>query len=59
MSRLSESAYIRSVDLSGIEEKESKIFSFSLSCRLNAKPVIKDAAPDNAAMAEAKKGDER
>jgi Tfp pilus assembly protein PilN len=59
MSRLSESAYIRSVDLSGIEEKETKVFSFSLACRLNAKPVIKDAAPDNAAMAEAKKGDER
>ena len=59
MSRLSESAYIRSVDLSGIEEKEAKIFSFSLACRLNAKPVIKDSAPDNAAMAEAKKGSER
>ena len=60
MSRLSESPYIKSVDLSGIEERGvSKIFWFSLSCRLNAKPVIKDAAPALPAMAAAKKGGER
>jgi Tfp pilus assembly protein PilN len=36
MSRLSESAYIKSVDLSGIEDRGAgKLFSFSISCKLN------------------------
>jgi Tfp pilus assembly protein PilN len=43
MSRLSESPYIRSVDLSGIEERgEANTFSFSLTCRLNSKPELKE-----------------
>jgi Tfp pilus assembly protein PilN len=42
MSRLSESPYIKLVDLSGIEEKDAKTFSFSITCKLNPKPVIKE-----------------
>jgi Tfp pilus assembly protein PilN len=42
MSRLTESSYIKTVDLTSIEQKDaSKSFSFIVSCKLNA-----DAQPD-------------
>jgi Tfp pilus assembly protein PilN len=48
MSRLSESPYIRSVDLSGIEERgEANTFAFSLTCRLNSKPELKEEISGN------------
>jgi Tfp pilus assembly protein PilN len=50
MSRLSESAYIKSVDLSGIEEKGEKTFSFTITCRLNPKPVIKENESNQPAL---------
>jgi Tfp pilus assembly protein PilN len=51
MTRLSESSYIKTVDLSGIEQKDaSKTFSFVISCKLNAgveldKASLSDATP--------------
>ncbi len=46
MSRLSESPYVKAVDLSGIEERgEPNTFAFSISCKLNPKPEIKDEVP--------------
>jgi Tfp pilus assembly protein PilN len=45
MTRLSESCYVKSVDLAGIEQKEGKTFSFSLSCKLNQNlPPVNDGA---------------
>ena len=42
MSRLTESSYVKTVDLTSIEQKDaSKSFSFIVSCKLNA-----DALPD-------------
>jgi Tfp pilus assembly protein PilN len=58
MSRLSESAVIKSVDLASIEEKEvSKTFSFSISCKLNSKPEIEYTLSDQSAAARVKKGE--
>jgi Tfp pilus assembly protein PilN len=55
MSRLSESPYIQGVDLSGIEERgQAKTFWFSISCRLNTQPMVRDAAPAGPAVAENK-----
>jgi Tfp pilus assembly protein PilN len=55
MSRLSESPYIKTVDLSGIEERgPSKTFWFSISCRLNSKATIKNSVPLSSVMAESK-----
>ena len=60
MSRLSESAAIKSVDLAGIEEKDaSKTFSFSLSCKLNAKPQIEYTLSDQSVAAGVKKSEIR
>ena len=48
MSRLSESSYVKSVDLTSIEQKDaSKSFSFIVSCKLNA-----DAQPDKKTPSE-------
>jgi Tfp pilus assembly protein PilN len=60
MSRLTESAYVKSVDLAGIEERgSSKTYWFSISCKLNPYVAIKDAALARTAAAGAKKGDDR
>ena len=59
MSQLSESAYIRSVDLSGIEEKDAKTFSFSITCRLNPKPVIKEIVSTQPALSANQKHEVR
>jgi Tfp pilus assembly protein PilN len=60
MSRLSESAAIKSVDLAGIEEKDaSKTFSFSISCKLNAKPEILYTVSDQPVAAGVKKSEIR
>jgi Tfp pilus assembly protein PilN len=45
MSRLSESPYLKFVDLSGIEERGQKEFSFSIGCRLNPYMALKEAEP--------------
>jgi Tfp pilus assembly protein PilN len=48
MSRLSESRYIKAVDLSGIEQKDaSKTFSFIISCKVNTEVEMdKVSAPE-------------
>jgi Tfp pilus assembly protein PilN len=60
MSRLTESSYVKSVDLAGIEERgPAKTFWFSITCKLNPRAAIKDAAPANPVAAQTQKGDDR
>lgn len=56
MTRLAQSDCIKSVDLSGIEEKDdSKTFAFSVTCRLKSLIVNNPAAPDSASAAGKRK----
>ena len=61
MTRLSESEYIKSVDLSGIEEKDaSKTFSFAVTCRLNPYVALdKAAVADSGAAAKKSRSESR
>jgi Tfp pilus assembly protein PilN len=60
MTRLSESNYIRSVDLSGIEEKDaSKTFSFIVTCKLNPYGAFENVAVSDSATAAKKKSEVR
>jgi Tfp pilus assembly protein PilN len=56
MSRLSESNYIRGVDLSGIEEVGGpvKMFSFRLTCTVNPDAQLEQAAKDTIAAKAAR-----
>jgi Tfp pilus assembly protein PilN len=45
MTRLSESNYIKTVDLSGIEQKDAlKTFSFIISCKVNPEVEMDNAS---------------
>jgi Tfp pilus assembly protein PilN len=59
MTRLSESGYIKTVDLSGIEQKDvSKTFSFILFCKLNAGVELdKASVSETAPKTKARRGD--
>jgi Tfp pilus assembly protein PilN len=56
MSKLSESNYIRGVDLSGIEETQeaTKLFRFTISCTINPDVQIEQAARDSVAARAAR-----
>ena len=57
MTRLSQSAYIKSIDLSGIEEKDaSKTFSFAGTCKLNHDVALVHANSDVGAKPAADEG---
>ncbi len=58
MSRLSESNYIRSVDLSGIEEAQEgvKLFKFSVSCTINPDAQLEQSGKDTLAIAKQTRG---
>jgi Tfp pilus assembly protein PilN len=57
MTRLSESSYIKTVDLSGIEQKDvSKTFSFTISCKLNAEADL-DKASDTTTRTKSHRGE--
>jgi hypothetical protein len=59
MTRLSESSYIKTVDLSGIEQKDvSKTFSFILFCKLNSGVELdKASVSETAPKTKARRGD--
>ncbi|HMD67848.1 MAG TPA: PilN domain-containing protein, partial [Chitinivibrionales bacterium] len=56
MSRLSESNYIRGVDLSGIQEVAGtvKMFQFNLSCTINPDAQLEKPAKDTVAVKAAR-----
>lgn len=59
MTRLSESKYIKAVDLSGIEQKDaSKTFSFVISCKINTEVEMDKAfSPEIAPKTKSQRGE--
>jgi Tfp pilus assembly protein PilN len=59
MTRLSESKYIKAVDLSGIEQKDaSKTFSFIISCKVNTEVEMdKASSPEEALKIKPHRGE--